>query len=273
MNLRKVRKYRKFFGQEVFCTDEVMDSLSDLIKAESITKFSKFSDYITIFDDLVYPVLIKKSDENSFHFIITDTNNPASIREFSLKNSPTGGSISHFFKTEDGHSVEKNYSIFGNNLLYVQKQIDNIYISISYADGGLDPSIIYINIKSSDPSTGFITKNVDITLYEHISLEELEKSFMQKILDGFASDLFTIRSSILPFYDVISEFVTSFDVSIEQNKESLNFSFYKDKGFKLSAHLNTPDYSVAFLTKRKKNLNTLKKFYASFLTTNLDIIA
>lgn len=269
---RKNKKYRKLSNQEVFCTDDVMDNLMDLIEGEAITKFSKLSEYISIFDDLVYPVLIKQSKNNSFHFVITDTNDHPNIREFNLLNSPNGGSISHFYQSEDGWKVEKNFDLASHNTLYIQKELDNMRVSLAYASGGLDKSTIRINLKEGDFSTGFVRKNVDITMYANIPLEDLEIDFMKKIVGGFSNSLFTIRSSTLPFYDVISKYVTSFDVSIEQNKDSLDFSFFKEKGFKLSAKINTPNYKVAFESERISSLNTLKKFYASFLANNLEII-
>lgn len=271
MNLKTRNKYRDFFGQDVFCTDEVKDYIMDFIERESITKLPKFSDYFSIFSDLVYPVLIKKGSDNYCHFFITDSNNPATIKEVALLPSPNGGSISYFYTDNAGYYIEKNFDISNdNNILHINKRIDNTCISVEYADGC--DSSIRTTIKSIDPSNSCVDKYVEISLDDGILLENLEYGFIEETLAAFANDIFAIRSSSLSFYEVISHYADDFSVAINNNGECLKFSYITEKGCRLSAKLLNKDYGISISINPKANLTDVKSLYASFLATNFGIV-
>lgn len=267
MNLKNKNKHRDFFGQEVFCTDAVKDYIVDLIDNQSITKLSTFSEYLLPFNDIVYPVLLTKTDNN--HLFVTDSNKPATIKEISLCPSPQGGTISLFYKDEAGYSIEKTFSLIDSNLIYINKAIDNIQISVGYSDG-IDSSI-YAIVKSVDSLTDFVQKHIEVSLDDFLVLENLEYGFIEETLAAFKSDKFIIRSSSLEFYDIFSHYSDAFSVEIHNNGECLKFATIPEKGSRLSAKLLTPKYGVSISINLQPTLDEVKNLYFSFLSTNFEI--
>ena len=262
------KKSRIFFGQNVFCTDDVKVYILDLVEKHCFFKVTEFPEYLSIFNDIVFPVLVQKKSEN--HLLITDSSIPAITKEIAFYPSPNGGTISWFYTDEFGSKIEKNFSIETNALLYMSKATNNISIRIGYTDG-IDSSI-YTIAKSVDPLTNTSNICVEASLDDSILLENLEYDFLEEILVAFKNNKFVVRSSSLDFVDVFNNFSDNFTVTINVSGESIKFSNFFDTGVKLSAKLFNTDYAICISINPKTNLVDLKNLYASFLSTNFGII-
>lgn len=268
MNLKNKTKYRDFFGQEVFCTDDVKNYILNLVENQSIAKVTKFYEYLSPFGDIVFPVLVRKNLDD--HLFITDSSTPPIIKEIALSPSTNGGTISLFYTDESGYYTEKNYSIETNTLLYINKTIDNIFISVGYTDG--PDSSVYAIVRATDELSETSHKYVEASLDDFILLENLEYGFIEETLDAFKNNKFIIRSSSLAFIDIFSHYSDNFSVAITDNGECMKFSTFSDNATKLSAKLLTQEYGISISIVPHDSLDEVKSLYASFLSTNFGIV-